>query len=703
MKKNKENLEKKLTLQQEKLAKQTIEAGRLQKILKKRRSELEAAQKSKWLKVIHPSSWKESIRTVGAYALGRRNRKQLYSKTYKTKQASNDLKPYVRLLYNEGFSEKALADLITLHNTSTNKYTKKSTAWELALYYANKENEFFAQEALYYMKIAKENEKEPKTLRQMTLVEVECLLRLNKHEQARNMLEALLKIDNHPDILLALANTEEDIDRKLAIINQVYKQFNLQPIYFSSEEETSYDDLQTANEAQPILKETKISVILPAYNCEVGIKTAIESMQAQTWQNFELLIVDDCSTDETYQVAKAYEAKDERIKVLQTPTNSGPYIARNIALKEATGDFVTVNDADDWSHAEKLAIQAKHLLKHPEVIANTSQLSRLTEGLQFYRRGTRGRYLFSNMSSLMFRRKEVLEKIGYWDNVRFAADGEYKRRMILAFGQEAVVDLPTGPLSLPRQTETSLTGSSAFGYNGYFTGVRREYVASFTHYHQKNKLYYPDIQTERLFPVPKPMLPDRPNPKTYREIDLVFAADFYQLSKRSKNLLLEDIAKNKQLGLRTGLVQLTTYNLSKQKQFDADIRQVIDGEQVQMLVYGEHIKTNIVIIRTPKVLQYWQQFIPKIKTLSTLIMIDELPVMKYNSKVVQQYKMRPCVRQVMQYFNKRGRWYPLDASIRKKLDNNFAHEIRAVQYAKDNWLDEQHQNQYEKIIRDWII
>lgn len=698
-----DKIEKRLDLLKKDVAKKTAEAEQLQSKHKKRRSELEAAQKNKWLNMMHPASLKQSIRTIGAYALGRRNRKQLYSKTYKAKQASNDLKPYVRLLYNEGFNEKALTDLITLHQTTTNKYTKRSTAWELALYYANKESQYFAEEALHYMKLAKKHVKDSITLRQMTLVEVECLLRLTEHEQAQALLQQLLITDKHPDILLARANIESDIDKKLAMINQVYRQFNLQPIYFNFTEDVSYDDLQTANEAETILNETKISVILPAYNCEVGIRTAIESMLAQTWQNFELLIVDDCSTDGTFKVAKQYEANDERIKVLQTPTNSGPYIARNIALREATGTFVTVNDADDWSHAEKLAIQASHLIEHPEVIANTSELSRLTENLQFYRRGTRGRYLFSNMSSLMFRREVVLEKIGYWDNVRFAADGEYKRRMILAFGQDAVVDLKTGPLSLPRQTETSLTGSSAFGYNGYFTGVRREYVASFTHYHQENKLYYPERQTERLFPVPTPMLPDRPNPKAYREVDVVFIADFYQLSTTGKKLLLEDIETNKQLGFTTGLVQLTTYDISKQKQFDRDIRNKIDGQQLQMLVYGEHIQTNIVIVRTPKVLQYWQQFIPKIKTLSTLVMIDELPVMKYNSKLVQQYKMRPCVRQIMQYFNKRGRWYPLDGSIRNTLEKHFAHEIRAVHYAKEDWLDDKGHNQYEKIIQDWMI
>src|SRR5699024_11366408 len=82
----------------------------------------------------------------------------------------------------------------------------------------------------------------------------------------------------------------------------------------------------------------------------------------------------------------------------------------------------------------------------------------------------------------IFRREPVLEKIGYWDEVRFAADGEFKRRLIQAFGKEAVIDLETGPLSLPEQSSTSLTGSSAFGYAGFFMGARKEDVDSFTDY-----------------------------------------------------------------------------------------------------------------------------------------------------------------------------------------------------------------------------
>ena len=131
-------------------------------------------------------------------------------------------------------------------------------------------------------------------------------------------------------------------------------------------------------------------------------------------------------------------------------------------------------------------------MDNDKVIANTSEHARLTEDLTLYRRGTPGKYIFPNMSSIMFRKKEVLDKIGYWDSVRFAADGEFKRRLIKAFGQKSYVDLKSGPLSLPRQSVSSLTGSSAFGYDGFFMGVRKEYVESLEHYHDSaDSLYYP--------------------------------------------------------------------------------------------------------------------------------------------------------------------------------------------------------------------
>src|SRR5690606_39232932 len=125
---------------------------------------------------------------------------------------------------------------------------------------------------------------------------------------------------------------------------------------------------------------------------------------------------------------------------------------------------------------------------------------------------------------------QVMDKIGYWDSVRFAADGEFKRRLIKTFGKESYVDLESGPLSLPRQSVSSLTSSSAFGYNGFFMGARKEYVESLEHHHAKDELYYPYPLTTRLFPVPEPMWPRKEEKVDgKRKFDIVIAADFRKI------------------------------------------------------------------------------------------------------------------------------------------------------------------------------
>src|SRR5699024_7284912 len=177
----------------------------------------------------------------------------------------------------------------------------------------------------------------------------------------------------------------------------------------------------------------------------------------------------------------------ERVNVFQKERNSGTYAARNIALQHATGKYITMNDADDWSHEQKIATQVKHLQENPEVVANTSEHARLLEeSLQFYRRGTPGKFIFPNMSSIMFRKEIVMDKLGYWNCVRFVGDGEFIRRLVYSFGLSKYVDLPSGSLSLPCQSANSLIGSSVVGYNGYFLGARKVYVESLEYHHAQS-------------------------------------------------------------------------------------------------------------------------------------------------------------------------------------------------------------------------
>ena len=98
-----------------------------------------------------------------------------------------------------------------------------------------------------------------------------------------------------------------------------------------------------------------ISVIVPVYNCEQYLCDCIESILSQHYDNLELIIVDDGSTDSSLDVARRYAARDGRIKVLHQD-NSGPSGARNRGLDEATGEYVTFVDADDIIHPDYVEV-----------------------------------------------------------------------------------------------------------------------------------------------------------------------------------------------------------------------------------------------------------------------------------------------------------------------------------------------------------
>ena len=100
-----------------------------------------------------------------------------------------------------------------------------------------------------------------------------------------------------------------------------------------------------------------ISIITPAYNSEQTLAETIESVLAQTYPHWEMLIVDDMSSDGTLELAKSYSAKDERINVFQSAENMGCAGARNVALEKAKGRFVCFLDADDLWLENKLESQ----------------------------------------------------------------------------------------------------------------------------------------------------------------------------------------------------------------------------------------------------------------------------------------------------------------------------------------------------------
>ena len=100
-----------------------------------------------------------------------------------------------------------------------------------------------------------------------------------------------------------------------------------------------------------------VSIITPTWACAGFISETIKSVQAQTYQNWELLIQDDCSNDNTLEVVRPYMEADKRVKYECNPKNSGAAITRNNALRRAKGKWIAFLDSDDLWHRQKLEKQ----------------------------------------------------------------------------------------------------------------------------------------------------------------------------------------------------------------------------------------------------------------------------------------------------------------------------------------------------------
>lgn len=106
-----------------------------------------------------------------------------------------------------------------------------------------------------------------------------------------------------------------------------------------------------------------VSIIMPSYNTAKYIEKSIKSILAQTYQNWELIIVDDCSTDNTDEIVGMF-LKDSRIYYIKNSINKGAAISRNIALKEARGKWVAFLDSDDIWHPQKLERQIRFMCEN---------------------------------------------------------------------------------------------------------------------------------------------------------------------------------------------------------------------------------------------------------------------------------------------------------------------------------------------------
>ena len=291
------------------------------------------------------------------------------------------------------------------------------------------------------------------------------------------------------------------------------------------------DQLAVAGPLRPV-RGPLITVVVSCFKPNWHLVTSVQSILASSYQNLEVLVIDDASGAEFDSLLEQVAALDSRVRVLRQSENGGTYRIRNRALDEASGELITFNDSDDWMHPQRLEWQALPLIKsnpsgatnhNPAKIGNISMSTRLTDNLEAIESARRMRIGLSE-PSLLFWRQAAVRKVGYFDSVRKGADSEYRQRLQRAFRQQLDVIAPFRCLTLQRADNGGLTQGD-LGFR-WIIDYRLAYKDVFQSWHKAADRLYVSKDGKREFFAPRQMRFTTDLATKTRDFDLVFGGNF---------------------------------------------------------------------------------------------------------------------------------------------------------------------------------
>jgi O-antigen biosynthesis protein len=350
--------------------------------------------------------------------------------------------------------------------------------------------------------------------------------------------------------------------------------------------------------AQRVGDAERITTVVTTVRPGAGLITAVRSLVAQTWTNHEILVIDDGSPDGYDEVLAEVAALDPRVRIIRLPENAGTYVARNAGLDAATGDYVTFQDSDDWSHPLRLERQVAPLRADPTIFSTTSVGLRVTGDLGVSRVGFPEIRSY-NISSLMFRRKLALCRVGHLDPIRKGADAEYVERARAVFGRPATHHLGGAPLALIRVSAGSLSGGD---YRpGWMHPARRSYLSAFQAWHRRVAVGAAPAQRVRAFTAPR-----RLRGISGREAyDVVLAGDWTTAGGAAAAGLgqLKALADR---GLRVALLHLDVLSHLRHglPNLDPQTQDLLNAGVLDQVELCDDVRVRLVVARTPAVLQH---------------------------------------------------------------------------------------------------
>lgn len=331
-----------------------------------------------------------------------------------------------------------------------------------------------------------------------------------EHEEALALADKYLAQANRHTLHILQANkaiAEGDRAEWQESVNAYLNAFGQSPVVLREGGRDPFHDL-TTGPLPAVHDGPLVSVIMPVHNAAETLEKAVRSILDQTWKNLEIIAVDDCSSDGTAGVLERLASEDARFKTRRLPINAGPYVARNVALDMANGDWITCHDADDWAHPRRIEDHITQVLSqaHPDPASLTHMIRMQPNGFfdtivnanPFSPDGVTRIASVSALYDAGFLRR----KLGYWDTVRVGADSEMIGRAERVMGTELRKLPQVGMICL--STERGLTRDPVLGIrpNGRLSDIRAAYKDSWTVFHESlppDELYLPFPQKTRRY------------------------------------------------------------------------------------------------------------------------------------------------------------------------------------------------------------
>lgn len=503
------------------------------------------------------------------------------------------------------------------------------------------------------------------------------------YERAQHLSELYPDIDKHShqhlrtDLLNPFLRRDR-IDYKTwqRGFNAPFRRHRLLPVQVASGDGLPFDRLTSSVPYRTRCLNSSsqlVSVVVTSYQpTGDSLVSSVTSLLNQTWTNLEVIVVNDSSGPEYDALFERVADLDDRIRVMETASNSGTYLARNLGFGVASGKYMTGQDDDDWSHPERIERQVAFLEAHEEAIGCRVHSIACTEDLVMTRLG-KGTPQEANASSLMLSR-ETWGDVGGFLPVRKAADTELFHR-VQRLTHKKVVDLEI-PLTIIRKAHGSLSHQDFS--SGWRHPARRHFRTAYTYWHK--------TASDAELRVTNNSLPRLSVPRNFRVIpseddpsfDVIFAGDWSPFGGPQRSML-EEIKALLDADKKIGVLHLdpARFMFVREREMCDEIIALINAGVVTNVLYDDPVATKLLILRYPPIMQFPADVKSAIRSRRTIILANQAPKETDGSDI--RYIPAMVQSNTERIFDSPVSWVPQSKAVREalwsRLDSNVVEDF----------------------------